>query len=748
MNLYLVPFFIFLLFINSSFCYVFAGPSQKNSNASKAQEKRVALVIGNSDYSFSPLINPSNDAQDIAIALGKNNFEVVKVLDATHEQIDEAILTFGKKLSKADVGLFFYAGHGIQANGRNYIIPVDAVLNKQSDLKYRAVDVGRVLDEMAYANSGVNIVILDACRNNSLPRSFRSANRGLAIVSDSPKGTFIAYSTAPGKVAADGSGRNSPYSSALIKALEHQQSSLEQVFKRVARNVEDETGGKQIPWFSSSVTGDFYFNLNVTIEADSKSNSTPEATSTDLIELKFWESIEKKPSIKKYQLYLNSYPHGHFSAIAKMEIMSTSASSKENKQGISKPSSTDLDKFTAQQLLKKCEIFYQHNQLTTGAKGNAYSCYQNILLNNTMDSKLISQAELGLKNIEQKYAGWAGRAIVEKNPAKAKYYISKINQVNPKSSVIAELKQQLTDQQALSQRKLMQVPAESSLAENNTQKVAELTQEKQAPNAKQKIAVKLLPEISEPVKIKKIPKYLSKKITSRQFKLLKQLQNNMVHIKAGCFTMGEDKNQNSFSFFNNASVTGYGRTAEKFYSGKHEVCLTTDFLMSKFEVTQQIWEAVMKKNPSQFKNCGKHCPVERVSWRDVKKFMKRINSVSSVKFRLPTEAEWEYAARSGNSKNEKDCRSHATHPVGINKPNSWGFYDMSGNVWEWVEDWYGAYAKHRATNPRGAGSGAKRVIRGGSWLNTKKECNAYSRKGSAPFSKKDFIGFRLAADLK
>lgn len=236
-----------------------------------------------------------------------------------------------------------------------------------------------------------------------------------------------------------------------------------------------------------------------------------------------------------------------------------------------------------------------------------------------------------------------------------------------------------------------------------------------------------------------------KKDTNRKRILLKQIRKNMIRVKAGCFNMGVEESH-SFSLFHNASVTGYGRSSKHYYSGRHEVCFSSDFLLSKFEVTQQVWQAVMNKNPSNFKHCGKHCPVERISWRDAKKFIRRLSSMSALKFRLPTEAEWEYAARAGSSKNQQNCKANSPHAVGIKQPNKWGFYDMSGNVWEWIEDWYGPYAKNKVINPRGPGSGVKRVIRGGSFLNSAKECNATARKGSPPFSKKDFIGFRLAAD--
>ncbi len=221
--------------------------------------QRVALVIGNSQYESAPLANPVNDAADMAAALTRLGFTVILKKNASQESMEEAFEDFGNRLKKGGVGLFFYAGHGIQANGVNYLIPIGARIKKESDLKYRAIDAGRILDEMQNANNGTNIVILDACRDNPFSRSFRSASRGLSIISAAPQGTFITYSTSPGNVAADGKGRNSPYTEALLKHIGTPGLPIEHVFKRVRQDLATQTRGQQVPWELSSLSGDFYF---------------------------------------------------------------------------------------------------------------------------------------------------------------------------------------------------------------------------------------------------------------------------------------------------------------------------------------------------------------------------------------------------------------------------------------------------------------------------------------------------------
>lgn len=224
---------------------------------------RYALVIGNSQYqaSLGRLPNPVNDAQSVAAALRAVGFDVDLVVDADQKGMKRAISRFGERLSMAGrgaTGLFYYAGHGIQSRGTNYLIPVSAPIEREADLDLEAVAADTVLAQMEDAGAATSIVILDACRNMPLARSFRSASRGLARM-DAPNGSFVAYSTAPGAVAADGDGRNSPFAIALVKQLGQKGAAIEAVFRGVRREVVQATGGQQTPWDSSSLLDPFYF---------------------------------------------------------------------------------------------------------------------------------------------------------------------------------------------------------------------------------------------------------------------------------------------------------------------------------------------------------------------------------------------------------------------------------------------------------------------------------------------------------
>lgn len=225
----------------------------------RASSNRVALVIGNRDYKFAALENPLNDARDIRSKLEKLGFDVIYRENAELQGMESAIEEFGESLSGRQVGLFYYSGHGIQYEGENYLIPVNNQNISDASLKYKALNVGLLLDTMKKAAHPVSIVILDACRDNPF-RGFRNlGSRGLANVSG-PAGSIIAFATAPGSTAADGiGGRNGTYTGHLLANLDTPDITIEELFKRVRRGVSQETGQRQITWENSSLNGDFCF---------------------------------------------------------------------------------------------------------------------------------------------------------------------------------------------------------------------------------------------------------------------------------------------------------------------------------------------------------------------------------------------------------------------------------------------------------------------------------------------------------
>ena len=242
-----------------------SGPRREPPVAQKVipPGRRLALVIGNSAYRFAgKLLNPTNDATDMVLTLQKLHFEVVEGLDLDKRQMEEKLREFGRKLNRTDLALFFYAGHGMQVDGRNYLLPIDAKLERAGDLPLDTIDVSLVLAQMETGNR-VNLIFLDACRDNPLARSLaralgtRSASvgRGLARF-HGEVGTMIAYSTQPDNVALDGEGRNSPFTSSLLKHIGTPGLEISSIMKRVRADVIRITNYKQVPWESSSLIGD------------------------------------------------------------------------------------------------------------------------------------------------------------------------------------------------------------------------------------------------------------------------------------------------------------------------------------------------------------------------------------------------------------------------------------------------------------------------------------------------------------
>jgi tetratricopeptide (TPR) repeat protein len=226
-----------------------------------ANEPRHALVIGNATYSSAPLLNSANDATAVAKVLERAGFVVDLKVNASQKQMQDAVTTFGDRLKAGGAGLFYFAGHGVQIKGRNFLMPVmppGSEIKREDEVPYKAVDVQQVLDKMETAHNRINMVVLDACRDNPFARSSRSGSGGLSSV-DAPIGSLIAFATAPGSVASDGKASNGLYTQHLLANIERPGTPIEDVFKRVRLGVRLDSNGTQVPWESTSLEGDFYF---------------------------------------------------------------------------------------------------------------------------------------------------------------------------------------------------------------------------------------------------------------------------------------------------------------------------------------------------------------------------------------------------------------------------------------------------------------------------------------------------------
>ncbi len=293
--------------------------------AQAAHAERKALVIGNAHYAEGRLANPINDAEDMQTRLKALGFAVVLLEDAVLEDFDRALERFGQSLRAEDDAVFYFAGHGAQSNGVNYLIPTDAKISEDADLKYKAVNLGLALDKLAHAQNGFKLAILDACRNNPYARSLRDGSRGLARV-DAPSGTLVWYAAQPGKVAEDGLGRNGAFTAQLLDALSQPGLDPDALFKRTARAVYQQTGGRQFPYPEGVSLVDFHF------AAGTNPTAKPLALDPAAVELSFWDSIKASDNPADFEEYLKQYPQGRFAGLARNRF--NSIANEELKQKI------------------------------------------------------------------------------------------------------------------------------------------------------------------------------------------------------------------------------------------------------------------------------------------------------------------------------------------------------------------------------------------------------------------------------
>ncbi|MBI4275940.1 MAG: caspase family protein, partial [Rhizobiales bacterium] len=281
-------------------------------------ENRIALVIGNSAYrTVSVLPNPTNDANAVTELLSTAGFEVINAPDLTQNDMRRAVRDFSAKVAEKGpdtVALIFYAGHGLQVDGENFLVPVDARIEREGDVAIETMRLADIMSALASTPSRMRIVILDSCRNN--PFSAVSAGgKGLAMV-DAPAGSIVAYATAPGTEALDGSGRHSPYTAALIKTARQPNLPIEQMFKRVRLLVHESTDSQQTPWESSSLTGDFAFFTGTGAPSGDASTApkalTKVASWRDEIRTRSpreaYELVVMEDSVEAYEEYVLVYP--------------------------------------------------------------------------------------------------------------------------------------------------------------------------------------------------------------------------------------------------------------------------------------------------------------------------------------------------------------------------------------------------------------------------------------------------------
>jgi formylglycine-generating enzyme required for sulfatase activity len=676
-----------VVFIATFNLLIFLGILSANNEVQAAPNDklpRIALVIGNGTYhnakigkrTFDSLSNPVNDAIDMAQALEKLGFTVILKTNAkTRLEMEEAVFAFWQRLrdtASPDVGLFYFSGHGFQYQNTNYLVPVEAAIPNHLNIKSKALETDYVLRHLEDANSqGVNLMILDACRESIPPNFFAvQENKGLFAPDllkagfanmKAPVGSLIAYSTAPNTTSWGGlpGERNSVYTKYLLAQLQQQPYlNITHLLMKVRQGVIGETKNEeeqQVPWEHISLTDPFCFQPPCAMSKEQQRSR------------RVWE--EKYAQLQQKEKELRDKE-----AILKQQA---AMAEQQRQQAVAKVPS----------LLLQCEAYFQADYLTTSPTGDAttaFACYQQVL----QQSQGNAQALAGLEKITARYVELTEWALSQGRLDSAKKYVARLRQVNPESPKLVALAAQL---------------------ENTSGPAGKIFRDRLKDGS-------LGPE--------------------------------MVWIPAGSFQMGD--------------IQGGGDDDEQ---PVHRVSVEK-FAMGRYEITfaeyDKFAQATGREKPDD-RGWGRgNRPVINVYWHDVKAYADWLSEQTGQNYRLPTEAEWEYAARAGTNtkywwgneigKNRAACdgcgaqwgwdAKKMTAQVGSFSPNPFGLHDTVGNVWEWTcseyEDTYQGKEKRCVSN---AGLFA---LRGGSWLNNAWGTRAAVRGRYGPTDRDDFLGARLA----
>lgn len=293
-------------------------------------EPRLALIIGNASYKSSPLSNPVNDARLMDKVLKEAGFTTIKAENASIREMRRLVRDFGDKLkASGGVGLFYFAGHGVQVRGENFLVSTDSDIHSEDEVADDSVNVNVILDKMQSAGNRMNLIILDACRNNPFASKSRSSASGLATI-NAPSGSLVAYATAPGSVASDGKGQNGLYTEYLAKAMQQPGLAVEEVFKQVRTAVRTGSNNQQTPWENTALEGQFYFKAPLPlvvvvpppVARPPPEPAPPRSVAPDplAVDMAFWESVKTSQRSGELQAYLTQFPTGVFAVLARMRV--------------------------------------------------------------------------------------------------------------------------------------------------------------------------------------------------------------------------------------------------------------------------------------------------------------------------------------------------------------------------------------------------------------------------------------------
>ncbi len=709
---------------------------EERPTGERVDERRVALVIGNGAYDTGRLRNPVNDAAAMSAALQGAGFEVTLLKDAGFLDIRRAIRGFGAALKRGGVGLFYYAGHGVQVKGANYMIPTDTEITAAEDVEAEGLDVNRVLAKMASAGNRLNIVILDACRNNPYGQSYRGARSGLAQTR-APSGTYIAYATAPGQVASDGQGANSPFTEALISAMGREGLKLEDVFKEVRGQVQTASRGDQVPWTSSSITGDFYFKPGQRGKPKIAPPVTPVASDRDAL---YWSSVKDSDEAGDFAEYLKQFPDGTFTGLAKRRLAALTLAPVRLEP-------VERMFVTVRNANVRAAPRVASAKLATLASGTEV-----FVRGRTADGKWLRVERDGTSLgfiyaplLKDKEAREAARKQAEEEAerrrlASAATPVGKPKIAPPVTPVASD-----RDRDAL----FWSSVKDSGEVEDFAEYLKQFPDGTFAGLAKRRLAV-LTPSAVRKPKIASPSTPVVGTYSLRPGETFRDCADcpQMVVVPSGSFMMGSPESEE-------------GRFGNE--GPRHRVKIPAPFAVGRFEVTFSEWDACVSDG-----GCGGYRPADIgwgrdrrpvifVDWNDARRYVSWLSQKTGHGYRLLSEAEWEYVARAGTTtryhwgddyRSDRVVDGGKMELVGRYASNRFGLHDVHGNVFEWVEDcWNDSYAGAPADGRAWvSGDCSRRVVRGGSWSNYPRDLRAAGRDWYWA-EIRDGIGFRVVRTL-
>ena len=756
------------------------------------QAKRVALVMGNDNYiSVNKLQKAGNDAEAMARELKAAGFTVSLYKDLNFRAMLKAIESFSDAITGGDEVVVFYAGHGVQIKAGSYLLPVDIEAESESQVERTSYGLNDLTEKLAEAKPAFTLVMVDACRDNPMKVKGRAVGnaRGLNAL-EPPKGQMVVYSASRGQQALDrlsdnDTNPNGVFTREFITRMRTPGVKIEDLMRDVQDSVESlakTVRHEQRPAVYNEARGNFYFYGPTTVQVQQGG---------DDLEAQTWAAAQAANSVTAYQTYLDAYPKGKYVVVAKIKLdaikQSSEKPSTDTEAGLwaevkatgtreyleayiaQYPSGKyvvlarlELKKLDDAEKAKNAKLALEAQQAKQreeqqaqrveqavwdeAQKGNTASSYS-VYLDKYPIGRFAVQAKAARLAIEERIAE-AKRAEVERLKAE-------LAKKAEQERIVAEAMKAAEERARAETAKKAE---DDRLAAESKRVAEERAKAERVKRAEEERLAAEARKVEEQRTKEELEKYSNANFLAAEVKKAAEerltaglIKPDMVLIPAGSFMMGSK------------SATLFGADKNPEEKPQHLVKVPS-FLMGKTEVTQGQWMSVMGSNPSRFTRCGDACPVENVSWNDAKEFIQKLNQSTGQNYRLPSEAEWEYAARAGTTSDwsfgsdEPQLGNYAwysgnsvdqTHIVGQKKPNAFGLYDMHGNVGEWVEDC--RHETYVAAPTDGSAwttacTGDNHMQRGGSWINSPASLrSAYRYKFNADW-RNSLSGFRLAID--